>query len=385
MPARKWNGSQVTIAAGEILCVYTEAGDGFVDEKSRFLNYADEEILFDFSMNKYNTLMISGIPVFELFRSVDEALSDPVNEIRIEPWVQRKGITGNDKTVMKLDWDGDGVEDQVWFRKAEDLASMDWGYQIDVYDHMFFRSGATGVVAHAFLFPDQALGSYERFEKNIDQWSDGRDDTDANYYPAEFSDPWDRTGDTILLYQNSKGQNVIMVSTDMSVLEIPDDTAVTYFIMYEPITGFSTESVFSAFEYQNGVFYKSDYSRVLGKTWTTRTAVELFDNYRYEYISTQTTYLRGYRDYTYSLRSVELEVYGSAGYVPERFPSGTIVFPVQTVIDSTGNGYLYVKLFDGHSARVKVEYDPQTESVLIGEQPQEDVFVCISVVMGGMA
>ncbi len=365
MTATHSKGDKIRIPAGEIIKVYSVDYDS-IDARSRYFSYNYGEIFFSLSISKYGTLLISGIPAYELLCSVETAISAPRREVSLKTRVQLKDVSTADRVVFHIDWDRDGVEDEVCFEPTGRSDAK-----------IYFQSGADDSIAY-LPFNIQAEYDYEYYSE---RWSD-----DGYYSENEEDKKWlevygystypQENEYTIFLYQNSLDEYVIMIGKDLSTMLAADYIPATCFIQYEPVLGFSVRKVIGNFEYDNGGFFKDGYSHILGDTWTTRNAVKLFDDYSYEFTSDTEFYAAGHRKYTYSLQSVNVETERSTGYRSQILPAGSVIFPVKTVLDTSGKGYLYVKLYDGRTARMKVEYDAENEAGIIDGKPQDEVFVC---------
>lgn len=370
--ARNSKGNIVQIPVDEVIQVYSDAQDGFVNETSRFFLCNGEEVFFDLVFSDYHTLYIAGVPAFELFMTVQSTFTEPRQTIELKPWVQQNDITASDQVIIRVDWDRDGTEDEIWFEMNENGL---W-FESETIRRIYFRSGADGSTAQFEIELDDSTELWGYYE----QWDNSRFDCDGDgdHEPLWTNIAWTefKTGETVMIYRNSSGEPVIMLSNDISLFRVGDYVPKTCFLQFDPSFGFKIESLLGSLEYKDGVFYKDDISTILGDTWTIESAVDLSDNFSYKYVSDTQTYVTGHKKGTYSLQSLAFEVQGVNCYTSEVFPAGTIIIPQKTTLDSSGSGYLYVTLFDGRTARIKVEHTLQSGDVTMEGKTQDELFVC---------
>ena len=373
--ARTLDDVAIRIPVGQVIRVYEkydertslECAESPVYEANRFFLGTSEEILFDISQNRYGTICVSGVPAFQLFKTLSSALSDPKPETELEPWVQMKNISEYGRLFMNVDWDKDGIIDEVSVTRFD-------------YETLCvsFRSGLDGSVAI------QAIPAGYSFDSKWESETEYRERLgieDLDFCEDENAIPvwicsYQIGVETIMLYQDSQGNNRILLGHDLSTLLVGDCIPLSLLISYDPHDIFACEEKAGAYDYEDQRFYKADFSQVLGKTWTTKKEITLLDDFSYEFVSDTVQYESGHRAYTYSLRSVSAEIGTSNSFMPETLSRGSIVIPVKTIMNSSGSGYLYVTLIDGRSARIPFEYDYANDQVLMDGQPQESVFFC---------
>lgn len=367
---RDEDGNTVSIPEGQFIRVFSLDYYGYYDEfeivgdTDRFF-LGDTEFFPVFSTNEYGTVCVSDIPAYELFRTVEQARSPSKPEAELKPGVQLKDLNQYERVKINVDWDGDGVTDEI----SIILKSWSWVLR--------FQNGSSGSIKYS----SSSVYEYSDYEVMMEYIEKNWGEQDFNYSEDPSAIGVLNFGSkfpvkSVLLYQNSSGENIIMVGANLSTFCTGDYMPITGFIRYSPTEIFSIEKVVGVFEYENKKFYKDNHSVVFGKSWTTKKPIRLNDDFSYEYLSENEEYLAGHRKCTYSLRPVNIEVIGAASYDTELLPAGNIVIPKRTEFASDGSGYVYFTLLDGRSARVRFLWDSGKEVIRIDGQPQEEVFRC---------
>lgn len=347
--ARTADGKTIRLAAGQVLISFDDY-DGSTG-RTRYSTYDLNEIFLNISYNKYGTPMIDGTPMFEFFTQTKKNTRD------LPLWEQVPGPSSDDRIVMRVDWDGDGKRDEI---------TMNTSYQA------VFRSGSDGSTAVC------EIDTY-----NYSLWEEDpyrMEGYEAVYppYPLESL-----AYSTIMLFEDSSGDPVIMRSIDLGRDGNRGSYTVTSFIKYDPVFGFSIRQIPGSFTFEDGHFCQYGIGRFIGDIWMTKRQVEFDDDFSYAYTSDTEYFLVGWKDYTYTLGPVHAEIEGKYGFAPSVIPSGMIAYPEKTVLDSEGKGYLYLTLVDGRSARVRASYNSGTNAALLDDRPQGEVFACYSVEFGG--
>jgi hypothetical protein len=131
---------------------------------------------------------------------------------------------------------------------------------------------------------------------------------------------------------------------------------------------------------EGDVLYVSGRSSFFDGIWTTKRAVRLNDDWSLKSLADTEYYLNSWGSYTYTLQDVNIEIEGTSGYLPTVLSAGMVVIPEKEVFGSDGKGYLYIRLADGSSARIKAEYRYESEkrvALLDGKSDRELFFYIV--------
>ena len=117
----------------------------------------------------------------------------------------------------------------------------------------------------------------------------------------------------------------------------------------------------------------------MGNCFYLEKPVKLNDDFSFSVDSDTAYYMGGWLLFTYTISDVSIDVWDGSQYTPEILLPGVAVFPVKTVIDSSGNGFLYVSLADGRETRMTITYlnDDSHSYRLINGKDQNGLFHCI--------
>lgn len=359
--AKDLYGNPVELKAGQIVWIYKYESTT-IDEEIRFFlpgaeevteespnmtMQASQELVFDMSENRYGMTCYSGFPEYELFGTWDNLSTNLKRVVEVEPREQIRNVSDDERYLMQIDWDRDGINDEVFFEYNR--------YQYDVFITLTFRSGKDDCSYKETI----ELNSGEILEYAL---------SDIYIYP-----------ETLLLAQKQNGDYVLLICENISTLlddSEPDGTAAIY---YEPDSLFSARGMDNVFGCEDNVLYVSGRSSFFEGIWTTKRAVALNDDWSLNILTDTEYYLNSWGSYTYTLQEVNIEIEGPSGYVAAVLPAGMVVFPEKEVLDIDGKGYLYVRLVDGSLARIKAEYKYKSGEriALLDGKPDSELFYYI--------
>lgn len=270
--------------------------------------------------------------------------SRPKNVVEVEAWEHIRNLSGDERYVMHIDWDRDGINDEVFFEYNR--------YQYDVFITLTFRSGKDDCSYRETI----ELNSGEILEYAL---------SDIYIYP-----------ETLLLAQKQNGDYVLLICENISTLlddSEPDGTAAIY---YEPDSLFSARGMDNVFGCEDNVLYVSGRSSFFHGVWTTKRAVALNDDWSLKILTDTEYYLNSWNSYTYPLQEVNIEIEGPSGYTPSVLSAGMVIIPEKEVLNSEGKGYLYIYLADGRKARIKAEYryEPGNRIALLDGRSDREIF-----------
>jgi hypothetical protein len=344
-------GRVLSLEKGQVIGIFN-IYENRIDDTSRF--YLDSEdsfgvteetqVFFEHSIGKYGVHCFSEIPEHLLFGTSEIIASEKKDVVEVESWVQEIKLSLNLRYVMRIDWDGDGIVDELSFEPTEQA----WGIHMGTF---LFKNGADGSSVRKEMEP-----------MAID------DDSGIDVY-----------ADTLLLMQRPNGEYIVVVCGDInSFLEGsgPEGSAV---FMFDSELGLTMKKIEQVIEYEDGELYISGDGSFFGWNWMTKTSARMNNNLSFEVLSGTAYYLNSWCGFTYTLQDVNIEIEGTSGYTPAMLSSGMVVIPEKQVLDSEGKGYLYVRLADGSSARIKAEYRYESGNrvALLDGKPDSELFFYI--------
>ncbi len=345
--AKDINGKLVALKTGQGICIYNIKRKK-VDETSRIFlaNYdetydlgslSDKELFFDVSKNRYGAACFAGIPEYELFGTNEIIDSQNRQVVDLKPWEQIDYVSRSNRYVMHIDWDRDGIEDELSFELME--------YSEDAI--LYFRNGEDG--------------SSVRKRMNLDCWDE--------FLICVSTE-------TLMLVQKPNGEYVLFTGENISTFlkNGESEQGGTCVVAYDDDEVFSKKAIYNVYEHVDNVLYVTDFGEFFGDNWTIKTAVRINDDLSYERLSETNYYLFGWFEYTYSIQDVHIEIEGDSGYAPAILHTGTVVIPEKSVLNSEGKGYLYVRLVDGQIARIKAEYTSENYHAILDGKTDYDVF-----------
>jgi len=351
-------GCSVELKAGQVVWIYTPESTT-TDETSRFFlpdteevmeEYpkmtvqASRELFFDMSENRYEMTCFSGYQEFELFGTRENLDSDLKRVVEVEPWEHIQNVSEDERYMMNIDWDQDGLNDKLY---------LECGWvQNDELVTLTFQSGKDGCIYRETI---------QRNSEEIREYAR----SSISIYP-----------ETLILAQKQNGDYVLLFCENIATLLDCSEPEGTAAIFYEPESLFSARGMDGVFGCKDDVLYVSGRSSYFSGIWTTKRAVRLNDDWSLKTITDTEYYLNSWGSYTYTLQDVNIEIEGLSGYVAAVLPAGIMVIPEKEVLDFEGKGYLYVRLADGSSARIKAEYRCESEKrvALLDGKPDCELF-----------
>ncbi|MDD3960087.1 MAG: hypothetical protein PHF65_07850 [Oscillospiraceae bacterium] len=341
---------------GQVIGIFN-VNDNKIEETTRFflgsgvwyIVTEDLEIFFERSIGKYGAHCFSGIPEHLLFGTAEIMDSKQKRVVEVEPWIQQINLSSEQRYIMRVDWDRDGVIDELSF-------------ELEEY-HWYWRTGG-GV----FLFTNGADGSSVR--KEMEELSI-EDDSGIDVY-----------AETLLLMQKPNGDYIVVICSDIyDFLEGSGPVGSAVF-MFDSEEGFIMEKIEQVIEYKDDVLYTSGTASFFGWNWMTKTAARMNNDLSFDVLSGTEEYLNSWCGFTYTLQEVNIEIEGPSGYTPFVLSAGMVIIPEKEVLNSEGKGYLYVRLADGRKARIKAEfrYESDERIALLDGLPDTEAF---SFSMGG--
>ena len=360
--AKNISGQAVDLKAGQVVWIYTiespttdetslfflPVGEEVLNESPSMTVSASNELFFDMSENRYGMTCFSGFPEYELFGTDANLRSNLKRVVEVEPWEHITNVSYDERYVMRIDWDRDGINDELFFESIEG----EYGDSVS----LTFRSGKD----YCSFRKTIQLNSEEIVEYAL---------SDVYIYP-----------ETLLLAQKQNGHYVLLICENIATLlddSEPDGTAAIY---YEPDSLFSIRGMDDVFGCEGDVLYVSGRSSFFDGIWTTKRAVRLNDDWSLKSLADTEYYLNSWGSYTYTLQDVNIEIEGTSGYLPTVLSAGMVVIPEKEVFGSDGKGYLYIRLADGSSARIKAEYRYESEkrvALLDGKSDRELFFYIV--------
>ena len=351
-------GNSVELKAGQVVWIYTSESTT-IDETSRiFLPDTEEvteefpketvqasrELFFDMSENRYGTTCFFGFPEFELFGTWENLDSDLKRVVEVEPWEYIQNVSEDERYMMSIDWDQDGLNDELYLEFDR--------VQHDELVILTFRSGKDGCLYRETIqLNSEEVREYARSSISI--------------YP-----------ETLILAQKQNGDYVLLVCENIATLLDCSEPEGSAAIFYEPDSLFSARGMDDVFGCDGDILYASGRSSFFNGIWTTKRAVQLNDDWSLKTITDTEYYLNSWCGYTYTLQEVNIEIKGASGYAAAVLPAGIAVIPEKEVLDFEGKGYLYIRLADGSSARIKAEYKYESEKrvALLDGKPDNELF-----------
>ncbi len=266
----------------------------------------------------------------------------PVSKVVIEvdPWTSVNNLSESERYVMYIDWDRDGVTDELSIEK------------IAPYDKVLvcFRNGqdSSSVEMPVSLFEAHADRSYLNVKT-----------------------------DTISLAQTKDGDFVLFVGENIDTVLDCSEPAASGVFRYDVDRGISVTVVEGVFDCEEQSLYASGWSRKFNGIFTVKSEIVLFDDLSFERVSETQYFLNSYEKFVTSSQDLNIEVEGTSGYSKSVLSAGSVIVPEKEELDSKGNGYLYFQLSDGSKARVKSEYRSNSEETvsLIDGKPDSEAFL----------
>jgi len=343
----------VDLKAGQVLWIYTsestttdETSRFFLPDKEEITNefpsmtvQASNELLFDISENRYGMTCFSGFPEYELFGTWSNLNSRLKNVVEVKEWEHIRNLSGDERYVMHIDWDRDGLSDELYYELLGGVT-------------LTFRSGKDG----------------SSYREKIDLMSEEiRDYARSSIFISS---------ETLLLARKENGDYALLICEEISTLldcSEPEGTAAIY---YEPDALFSARGMDNVFGCEDNVLYVSGRSSFFHGVWTTKRAVGLNNDWSLKILTDTEYYLNSWNSYTYPLQDVNIEIEGPSGYFPSVLSAGMVIIPEKEVLNSEGKGYLYIYLADGRKARIKAEYryEPDNRIALLDGRSDREIF-----------
>jgi len=355
---KDFDGDSVELKAGQVVWIYTPESTK-IDKTSRFFlpdteevteEYpkmtvqASRELFFVMSENRYGMTCFSGYQEFELFGTWENLDSDLKRVVEVEPW-ENIDLTSDERYLMRIDWDQDGLNDELYLECDR--------VQSGEFVTLTFKSGKDGCIYRETIqLNSEEIREYARSSISI--------------YP-----------ETLILAQKQNGDYVLLFCENIATLLDCSEPEGTAAIFYEPESLFSARGMDDVFGCEGDVLYVSGRSRFFSGIWTTKRAVRLNDDWSLKTITDTQYYLNSWGSYTlYTLQDVNIEIEGPSGYMTAVLPAGIAVIPEKEVLDINGKGYLYVRLADDSSARIKAEYKYESEKrvALLDGKPDNELF-----------
>lgn len=352
-------GRVLYLDKGQVIGIFN-VYENRIDDTSRF--YLDSEdsfgvteetqVFFEHSIGKYGVHCFSGIPEHLLFGTSEIIASEKKDVVEVESWVQEMKLSLNLRYAMRIDWDGDGIVDELSFEPGDKL-------YLNRVDDVWMKNMGT------FLFKNGADGSSVRKEMEAIA---ANDDSGIEVY-----------AETLLLMQKPNGEYIVVVCEDInSFLEGsgPEGSAV---FMFDSELGLTMKKIEQIIEYEDGELYISGDGSFFGWNWMTKTSARMNSDLSFEVLSGTAYYLNSWCGFTYTLQDVNIEIEEPSGYLPAVLPAGMVVIPEKDVLDSDGKGYLYIRLADGSSARIQAEYRYESGNrvALLDGKPDSELFFYI--------
>lgn len=359
--AKDVEGEIVPLRAGQVVFVYTRE-EYCIDASTRFFSHNEEELFFDRSFNEPGTLLLSGIPADLLLVEPDACLFGEKTEINGETGVMVREVSKNERVIYQVDWDGDGVKDEVSVEPIEGLSVR-----------VLFHNGADGNITtivsdHSSVFYYVEIDDYYNINQAEIEYT--------KYLAVYWSNLFMPHDFSVLLYQDESNRYAIMLGKDLCRLSPNGFDPYTVFIRFDPVFGLSDYKVKALYDYDGKDFYRYRESRFLGDIWTIKEKVELYDDYSTSRISDSIDYLNGCVENVYTLRPIKAQIQGSGGFYSSTLEAGTAIKPIRLELDANGEGFLYVRLFDGKTARIQTSFDEESNIGIIDGGPQNEAVVC---------
>ncbi len=337
--ARDTQGKAASLKPGQIIWIYSLESE-IIEETSRFFLPDSEEItseipiksktpskelFFNVTRNRFGVTCLSDIPEHDLFGNDETVHSNRKTVVEVAPWEQVERLSESVRYVMHIDWDRDGTEDELYFELT--------GRRNNGAVLLYFRSGAD----------DNSV--------KMEMWA---------------------MAETMLLAQIPNGDYVVIVGEDITSISVDSEPERSSIFSYDSSRGFLVTGIQKVFEYTDEILFVSDTSYFFAGNMTTKSAARINDDLSVDILSGTNYYVEsGFRQ---SLQKVNIEIEGSSGYTPSVLPEGSIIIPEKEVLNSTGKGYLYVRLADGRQARIRAEYRFDSEgsvAILDGKRDSE--------------
>lgn len=321
----------IELLAGTVLRTVAEENPYISDTIMAFRTFDGNIAGINITKSNDGSVLYDGHPLKDVF-VMDETnlIESPEAESVDETELHLGEMTDSGKyyhrLIVRVDWNKDGTEDELIINNDDAL--------------LVYTDGKTGVQTKTSL--------------EIEWW-----------YECEKA----------LLCQNSKGDYAVLIQGSFVNGSEP---SIRYIIAFDPDSMISNVEDQGYINYRDGQFYEISDSRFLGNNFYLENPVKLNDDFSFSIDSDTAYYVGGWLLFTYTLSDVNIDVWNGSQYTQEILPPGMAVIPGKTVIDSSGNGFLYLSLADGREARVTISCSNEDyySDLLINGKGQNELFNC---------
>jgi len=324
----------IELPAGTILWRLAEDNPYISDTIMAFRTFDGNIAGINVTKSNDGTFLYDGHPLQDVFvmdetNLIESPEASSVDEIELPLWEMTDSSKYYHRLIVRVDWNWDGTEDELIINNEDAL--------------IVYTDGKTG------------------------------EQTETNLYIKKL---WMYDFEKAILCRNSKGDYAILIQGG---LVNGSEPSIRYVITYDPDSMISNVDYQGYINYRDGQFYEISDSRFLGNSYFLENPVQLNDDFSFSVNSDISNYVGGWIIFSYTLTHVNIDVWNGSQYTKDVLPPGTAVIPVKTVIDSSGNGFLYVSLADGREARMIITYlnDDSHSYLLINGKDQNELFNCI--------
>ncbi len=324
----------IELPAGTVLWTVEEENSYISDTIMAFNTFEGNIAGISVTKSDDGTFLYDGHPLQDVFvmdetNLIESPEAASVDEIELHLGEMTDSANYYHRLIARVDWNKDGTEDELIINNDDAL--------------LIYTDGKTGEQTKTSLYAEE-MWMYE-FEKAI-------------------------------LCRNSKGDYAVL--TQGSFVN-GCEPSIRHIIAYDPESIISNIEDQGYINYRDGQFYEIFESSFLGNCFYLEKPVKLNDDFSFSVDSDTAYYMGGWLLFTYTISDVSIDVWDGSQYTPEILLPGVAVFPVKTVIDSSGNGFLYVSLADGREARMTITYlnDDSHSYRLINGKDQNGLFHCI--------
>ena len=321
----------IELPAGTVLRTVAEENPYISDTIMAFRTFEGNIAGINITKSNDGSVLYDGHPLKDVF-VMDETnlIESPEAESVDETELHLGEMTDSGKyyhrLIVRVDWNKDGTEDELVINNNDAL----------------------------LVYTDGKSGEQTKTSLAIDWW-----------YECEKA----------ILCQNSKGDYAVLIQGRFVNGSEP---SIHHIITYDPNSIVSNVEDQGYFNYRDGQFYEIFDSSFLGNSYYLEKPVKLNDDFSFSINSDTAYYVGGWLLFTYTLSDVDIDVWNGSQYTREILPPGMAVIPVKTIIDSSGNGFLYILLADGREARVTISCSNEDyySDLLINEKGQNELFNC---------